>query len=247
VDLYFISNQTDNDQRVDCAFRMTGRQPELWDAVTGERRLLPEWSESGRQTTVPLRFAPRQSWFVVFRERAKPGGIAGKNFPDLQTVTALEGSWEVSFDPKWGGPERMTFDTLTDWITRPEDGIKHYSGKAVYRKQFEVPEFALRSPRSPLLLDLGVVRDVAIVRVNGKEIGTVWTAPWRVEVSSAVKPGSNRLEITIINPWNNRLVGDAKRPADQRLTSLSLATVKPTDRLQSAGLLGPVTVQTPKE
>jgi hypothetical protein len=243
ADIYFVSNQKDAAQ-IQCAFRVTDRQPELWDAVTGERRALPEWRESDGHTIVPLTFAPKQSWFVVFRKAGKAGALPGRNFPETQVAATIQGPWEVSFEPQWGGPERVTFDVLTDWTKRPESGIQFYSGKAVYRKTFELSDSALRTPHAPVYLDLGDVRDVAVVRLNGKEIGTVWTAPWRVDIAAAARSGENTLEITIINPWNNRLVGDAKLPDDQRLTSLSMPTVKPATPLQSAGLLGPVTIQT---
>jgi len=243
AEIYFVSNQKDRDEQVDCAFRVAGKQPELWDAVTGERRTLPEWSQAGGQTIVPLLFAPKQSWFVVFRQAGRPVVAGGKNFPEIKTIATVTSPWQVAFDPKWGGPAQAEFATLADWITRPEEGIKYYSGKAVYSTAFELSDSALRTSRSTLFLDLGAVRDVAVVRLNGKDLGTVWTAPWRVDISSAAKVGRNSLEITIVNPWNNRLVGDARLPVEQRRTSLSLQTVKPDAPLQSAGLLGPVTVQ----
>ncbi len=244
ADVYFLSNQKDSEQEMDCAFRIAGKQPELWDAVTGERRVLSEWAGQDGQTLVPLVCAPNQSWFVVFRQPGQPAADGPKNFPGVKTIATLGGRWEVSFDPKWGGPERVTFDAHTDWTRRAEDGIKYYSGKATYRIPFELADSALRTSRSALFLDLGEVRDLAVVRVNGKDLGTLWTAPWRVDISSAVQPGENTLEITVINPWNNRLVGDARLPVEQRRTSLSLETVKPNAPLQSAGLLGPITLQT---
>ena len=143
-----------------------------------------------------------------------------------------------------GGPEHVEFAQLTDWTQNAEAGIKFYSGKATYRTTFDLPASALDSPGGKLFLDLGKVCDVATVRLNGHDLGTVWIAPWRVDISSAVKAGSNSLEVTVVNPWNNRLVGDAKLPVEQRRTSLSLQTVKADAPLQSAGLIGPVTVQT---
>ena len=239
AEIYFVSNQKDRSEQVNCAFRVSGKQPELWDAVSGDRRELTEWSEQGGQTIVPLTFASKQSWFVVFRHAGKPVADGVKNFPALKTVATLGEKWDVSFDPKWGGPEHAEFAQLTDWITRPEDGIKFYSGKATYRTTFELSEI----PDGKVFLDLGAVRDVAVVRVNGKDLGTLWTAPWRVGISSVAKLGSNSVEITIVNPWNNRLVGDAKLPVAERRTSLSMPTVTAKTPLQSAGLLGPVTVQ----
>jgi hypothetical protein len=93
------------------------------------------------------------------------------------------------------------------------------------------------------LAQCGTVRDLASVRLNGKDLGTAWTAPWRLDIRGVAKAGDNELEIAVTNPWNNRLVGDDKLPADKRITSISLRTVKDTSPLLSAGLLGPVTIQ----
>ena len=150
----------------------------------------------------------------------------------------ITGPWEVSFAPGWGAPDRITFDQLTDWAKRPEDGIQHFSGKATYRTTFEPP--ALRTPHSELIMDLGNVRDLATVRVNGRDLGTFWFAPYHVDVTAAVKPGENTLEVEVVNTWNNRLVGDANLPADQRRTSTTAATVTKDSPLLSAGLIGPV-------
>lgn len=245
-EIYFISNQKDRAEQVNCAFRVADKQPELWNAVTGERRLLPEWSEANGQTIVPLVFAPKQSWFVVLRQPGKPLASGAKNFPELRPVLTLAEKWDVAFDPKWGGPEHAEFASLTDWTSSADEGIKFYSGTATYRTTFDLPASALAASKEKLFLDLGKVCDVATMRLNGQNLGTVWVAPWRVDISAAVKAGQNSLEITVVNPWNNRLIADAKLPVAQRLTSLSLQTVKPDAPLQSAGMLGPVTVQAAK-
>jgi hypothetical protein len=242
ADIYFISNQKDQAEKVDCAFRVASEQPELWNAVTGERRILSEWSERAGETIVPLEFAPNQSWFVVFRQPGKPVANDARNFPELKTVATLAGPWDLSFDPQWGGPTQVSFAQLADWSTRPEEGIQHYSGKAVYRKTFDLPDSALRTPHSALLLDLGDVRDLATVRVNGKYLGTIWTAPWQVDISSVAKTGLNTLEIEVINPWNNRLAGDAALPTNQRRTFITLPSVTKDTPLLPAGLLGPVKI-----
>ena len=237
AEIYFISNQKDRPEAANCAFRVTGRQPELWNAVTGERRLLPEWSEESGQTIVPLVFAPTQSWFVVFRQAGEPSAN-GKNFPQATPLMTLDKPWTVAFDPKWGGPAKTEFATLTDWTQHAAEGIRHYSGTATYQTTFD-----LSTINGRLILDLGNVLDLATVKLNGKNLGTVWTAPWQVDLGTAAKTGSNTLEITITNPWNNRLVGDLKLPPAKRRTSISLATVKANTPLQAAGLLGPVTLQ----
>jgi hypothetical protein len=241
ADIYFISNQKSRMEKVTCAFRITGMQPELWDPVTGTHRALTDYRDQDGVTLVPLMFDAAQSWFVVFRKPVTAKESSLPNFPELKTVQTLEGSWQVGFNQKRGGPGVVGFDALVDWISRPEEGIKFYSGTAVYRKRFKVDESSLQAGN--LYLDLGIVRDLASVRLNGKDLGTVWTAPWRLDIHGIAKAGDNELEIAVTNPWNNRLVGDDKLPADKRITSISLRTVKDTSPLLSAGLLGPVTIQ----
>ena len=161
----------------------------------------------------------------------------------LPEPIALTGPWEVAFDPKWGGPEKVTFETLEDWSKRPEAGIKHYSGRATYRNTFELSAAQIGRAGSQLTLDLGDVRNLATVRVNGRELATLWLAPWQVDITAAVKAGRNTLEIDLVNTWNNRLVGDAALPADQRRTFLTAQTVDSNAALLPAGLLGPVTLR----
>jgi hypothetical protein len=158
----------------------------------------------------------------------------------LPPAQLLDGPWEVEFDPAWGAPARVTFDALDDWTQRDEDGIRHYSGKAIYRKTIELSSAQASKTGSRLLLDLGEVRDLATVRLNGKELGTLWIAPWRLDITTAIQPGSNILDLEIINVWNNRLAGDAALPPAQRRTFLLAPTVKANAPLLPAGLLGPV-------
>lgn len=154
----------------------------------------------------------------------------------------LTGAWEVHFDPAWGAPERATFDSLSDWTQRSEDGIRHYSGQATYRKTFELAASRLAEGASHFVLDLGEVREMATVRLNGKDLGTLWMAPWRLDITGVLKPGANTLEIQVINTWNNRLVGDAALPAAARRTALLAPTVQANTPLLPAGLLGPVRI-----
>ncbi|MCX6899514.1 MAG: glycosyl hydrolase [Verrucomicrobia bacterium] len=260
TEIYFISNQSALNAAADVVFRVAGKQPELWDAVTASIRNLPEWLEENGRTVVPLQFAPRQSWFVVFRNgnRLAPRVAAAKNLLSRSERTTLAGPWEVSFDPKWGGPERVVFEKLADWTARPEPGIRYYSGTATYRITFQSK---IQNPKSKILLDLGVVKNVARVRLNDRDLGVVWTAPWQVDITGALKPGANKLEIEVANLWPNRLIGDATLPKEKRLTVTNVRTYddmssgsyrcqkceerkktgKPAELL-SSGLLGPVKV-----
>jgi hypothetical protein len=213
TDIYFVANPEERSASAACTFRVSGKVPALWDPLTGATRPLPEFSAQGGRTTVPLAFEPLQSVFVVFRpEPGRPSTGTGRNQLALKPWSEIYGPWEVSFDPKWGGPEQITFEGLDDWSKRPEKGIHYYSGTAVYHRSFDLPPGGVR--RRPLLLDLGVVKNVARVRLNGQDLGVLWCAPWRVDISRWVKEQGNRLEITVANLWPNRLIGDEQEPPD---------------------------------
>lgn len=241
AEIYFISNQRDRTEQADCVFRVTGRQPEIWDAVTGERWDATAFRAENGRIIVPLTFAPRQSWFVVFRKPMGEPGRERRNIPVLTHAADLSGLWTVKFDPEWGGPESVVFDQrqLEDWTNRSEPGIRYYSGKATYENTFDLPQ-DLRKPGRRLFLDLGRVENVAEVRLNGQDLGVVWTAPWHVEITSAVRPANNQLEIDVVNLWPNRLIGDAKLPEDQRFTVTNVKKFKADFPLLPSGLLGPV-------
>jgi hypothetical protein len=159
--------------------------------------------------------------------------------------TRIDGPWDVEFDPQRGGPGLVKFDTLASWTQRSEPGVRNYSGTARYSYRFTwSPPPA--DARRPLLtvLDLGRVHDLAIVRLNGQTLGTLWQPPWQIDVTPALQPGTNLLTLDIVNTWNNRLAADASLPANQRLTHLAAPTVSATTPLLPAGLLGPVTLRT---
>lgn len=213
ADIYFLSNQKEEERTVPCTFRVTGKQPELWDAATGEASDAGTYRREGDCTILPIRFDPHGSVFVVFR-RAETSGDSAKspNWRNFTSGTKLSGSWQVAFDPAWGGPAQATFPQLGDWSKRPENGIRFYSGTATYFKNFDLtPELA---SRQSLWLDLGNVKNLAEVELNGKNLGVLWKPPFRCQIDGAAKSGLNRLVIRITNLWPNRLIGDEHEPPD---------------------------------
>ena len=213
MDIYFVANPEERAVEATAVFRVSGKRPELWDPIDGKSRGLAQFTIADGRASVPLRFGPHQSFFIVFREAADSGLGVGENFPEPIEATRLGGPWEVSFDPKWGGPETIVFETLDDWSLRPEDGIKYYSGTAVYRKTFDLPQSRpVKGERR--WLDLGTVKNLAGLRLNGDDLGVAWCDPWRVDITDAVKAKANLLEIRVANLWPNRLVGDEREPAD---------------------------------
>jgi hypothetical protein len=242
TDIYFIANTSDRHMKVDCRFRVTGRQPEWWNPVTGERRELTQFAEGEGRTSMFLLLDAFESGFVVFQKPARVAANSFQNYPEWQMSLTLTAPWQVSFDPKWGGPEQIVFDTLEDWSKRPEPGIKYYSGKAVYRTAFDAPTATVQEHCS---LSLGKVKDMASVELNGTDLGVVWCDPWRVDIPAGLlREKDNRLEITVANLWINRLIGDSGLPKAKRLTWSTLEPFKPDSPLQESGLLGPVSVMT---
>jgi hypothetical protein len=159
---------------------------------------------------VTLDFAPAQSFFVVFRKGITTMPLAATHSVGSTVLAELPGAWSVHFDPAWGGPGTIEFAALEDWSKHANAGIRFYSGTATYRKKFRLPKLDRRT----IWLDLGTVRDIATVTVNDKKLGVVWTAPWRIDITSAVTAGENAIKISVTNEWANRLIGDEQQPPD---------------------------------
>jgi hypothetical protein len=253
AEIYFIVNRTNRSQKSDFTFRVSGKQPEIWNPVTGVTMKAGSFLQSKGTTTLNLQLDRFGSCFIVFREPV-PADAAGRkslNYPALKDMAVLNGPWKVSFDPLWGGPESVTFPGLVSWTDRQEEGISYYSGKATYRKEFDFPskqegEGNNKSSTGRLMLDLGELRDVAEVRLNGINFGILWCSPWRVEITDAVKPSGNLLEVDVVNLWANRVIGDMNRPKDQRFTQthdgFRFDFLTGRTPLLRSGLFGPVKI-----
>ena len=245
-EIYFVANSSDKVLQTAATFRDVAGVPELWDPIHGSLRQLPQFTRSGDLTSLPLRFEPFESYFVVFpaapvAAAAPSVGNIEKNIPDLREIKSLDRPWDVAFDPAMGAPPNVRFENLEDWTQRIEPGIKHYSGIATYRTTFDLDSPGLLNERAAIQLDLGNVQVMARVRVNGKDCGVAWTAPWRVDIGGAVKPGGNTLEIEVANLWPNRMIGDVAFP-DRKFAETTYRPYKADDTLLSSGLLGPVRI-----
>lgn len=236
-DIYMVSNQSSQTIRIEPRFRVSGKAPQLWDAVTGTTRVLGQFTSTGSTTTVPLVLAPLQSHFILFQSSAAtPSG--SPNFPEQRELAVISQPWQVNFLDKKRGPQQtIPFPQLTDWTQRSEDRIRYYSGKAIYTNSFTAPVFT-KSQR--VMLDLGDVKVMAKVKLNGRYAGGLWTAPWQLDITDMIEPGENSLEIEVVNTWVNRLIGDSKLPQAQRSTWTSFNTYKPESPLEPSGLKGPV-------
>jgi len=251
TDLYFVANRAATPVVADCTFRVEGRQPEWWDPTTGETRPLAAYRFDAGRTIVPLEFEPHGSGFIVFQQpvtepRTWPSAplTAAMNFPSSRAVLDLRGPWQVSFQTDRGAPETLAFDALTDWTAHPDERVRHFSGLATYRTKFALDAVVAEAPAgNDGYLDLGEVRVMARVRLNGTDLGVAWGSPYRLAVRDALKAGENTLEVTVANLWPNRLIGDQALPAADRVSWTTWNPYKPDSRLLPSGLLGPVTLR----
>jgi hypothetical protein len=257
ADIYFIANRTDDTFQTKCSFRVGEGAIELWNPLTGEIRELSQYTREKNYTSLPLTFDAFQSYFIVFDKTKTPTkNNNAKNFSNLIPLKQMEGEWKVSFNTRWGGPEEVIFPSLSDWSQNKEEGIKYYSGIATYKKIFN---FNSKVNGERIYLHLGEVKNIARVKLNGIDLGVIWTAPWQVEITDALTEGENHLEIDVANLWINRLIGDEHYPDDGIKNGkwpewLVNKTPRPTKRftfstykfytkdspLVKSGLLGPV-------
>jgi hypothetical protein len=241
-DIYFVSNQRNTPQTVRLTLRSRG-QPELWEPVTGEMTVAIPVAivTENVPTEFFLQLPPQGSMFVALRkpEAAKPPARGGA-WIEPRTVLNIAGTWGVAFDPAMSGHDKpVSFPELASWTQHDTPALRHYSGTAVYAMTFDWNEPAANR----VWLDLGRVADIASVTLNGKDCGVAWTPPFRVEVTDAIRRGTNVLEIRVANTWHNRLVGDRSLPPAERKTWTNGPERSADAPLLPAGLFGPVTLQ----
>jgi hypothetical protein len=240
-EIYFLNNRRNRAETIEARFRVTGKRPELWNAITGQSSPL-SFFVTGDETVVPINLAAEDAQFVVFR-KPLAAGVTSADAPEparLSSVPLTMSPWTVAFEPDRGAPASLTMAKLKPLNEFAEAGVKYFSGTAAYATRFDMPVKA--KVGGPLWLDLGNVGDVAEVRVNGQMAGTVWFAPNRVDISQLVKIGGNTVEIRVANLWVNRLIGD-KQPGANPITFVAAPTYNPDAPLRPSGLIGPVTLE----
>lgn len=236
-EVYFLSNQRDEHQAIRPQFRAFREHAELWDPVTGRRFALPDPGIDG--SVGDLNLAPHQSVFVVFTDVQSAKLQTYEDAQKRSAFLTLEGPWSVEFHNPQTGSLSTLFEGLVDWTTRPEDAVRYHSGKATYRIGFNYTG----EDGDEVYLNLGKVRDLAIVRLNGKEVATVWAPPWEADLSFAIKSGRNELEIDVINTWANRIIGDLRNSKQPRRTVTVLDHYEADAPLLPSGLIGPVSLR----
>lgn len=215
TDIYFVANTSHYPGKANCSFNIKDKQPELWDPVTGNIRNLNVFAEKDGKATIPIDFDDAQSFFIVFRNKITVHAAATTDFAISKPIMLLDSNWQVTFDSAWGGPPKpVQFETLTDWTTNNDDGIKYYSGTAIYSKTFTIPGTVLMHKQQKLFLNLGKVNCIARVFINDVDAGVVWTAPWKINIPVSLLKPVNKLKIEVTNVWSNRLIGDEQQPPD---------------------------------
>ncbi|WP_438482590.1 glycosyl hydrolase [Oleiharenicola lentus] len=239
AEIYFVSNQLNEARAVSLSMRANERVAEIWNPVTGEMTQPNESSEAGGRVDVTLQLEQYGARFVILRERNDQTNRAVAKPVSPKVLKEIPSPWRVEFDVSPGGfKQRVAFDALTDWSKQADAAIRFYSGTARYTQVFQIDAHAGR-----VWLDLGRVENLARVKVNDLDCGVAWTAPYRVEITHALRPGANVVEIAVTNTWANRLNGDQQTFEIERVTQTTAPIRLERDKLLPAGLLGPVTLQ----
>ena len=262
-EIYFISNRTDKPCSDSCFFRDGTLAAELWDPVTGKIKKIENIIRGRSGVGLLLKLEPEQSCFLVFNtdKNVNEPKITSDQDSGLEILAAIDGPWQVDFNPTMGGAGKTVFDSLYDWRNSSNEGIKYYSGIAKYFKRFSLQSPLPTKNAGELFLELGTVRNICRVKLNGKDLGVIWTYPWEVDITGLLNREENILEIEVANLWINRLIGDEDKPwdgivngqwpewlqdkdvrASGRITFTTHRFYKKGDQLSESGLLGPVRV-----
>ncbi len=222
ADIYFLANLTAEEQFFVPVFRQRRAHRYLFDAMDG--KIYPCHDE--------IQLKGYQSIFVVFTdqpvEQVSP-------LPQADYYQEFDNNrWQITFSEN---QEQVKNSPLFDWSTSENPKIKYYSGHATYETTFKCDKV------DKAFLDLGEVKDIATVEVNGINCGTSWMAPYRVDISKAVKKGKNMLKITVVNTWANALLGadNGMPPYDGIWTNGKYRRAE--KNVLPAGLLGPITLE----
>lgn len=244
TDIYILSNQDNRALTMDVAFRVTGKQPELWDPVTGVIRKLPAFRQEEKTTVVPMKLEKNECVFVVFREKGEPSATTLEaNYPAPLRTQEATGEWDVTFESAFKTPSPVRMATLDNLSDNANDSIRYFSGTATYTTTVNLD----RAGRNEhMFMAFDNVGTMAKVYINGKYAGGVWTAPYRLDVTDFVKNGNNDVKVEVVNTWVNRIVGDMNLPESERETYLFVNHLNAKTPLPPSGIIGKVKFETVK-
>jgi hypothetical protein len=250
-EIYFLRNEKEEAVNAMCRFRVSEMYPEVWDASTGSAFRVTDFKQEPGGISMEVNLPAHGSTFVVFSKTMRNELPIFDNGKTATSKMEISGPWKVTFPPNWGAPSSAVFDQLISWTESNESGIKYFSGTAVYQNSFDITG---TPGNRELVLDLGELRDVAEVFVNGKSAGILWKKPFQVDISQLIQSGKNELKVEVVNMWMNRLTGDMVLDPKDRFCKTNQSYMKSEVwpggdepfKLQTAGLLGPVVIRETK-
>jgi hypothetical protein len=237
TDIYFIANQTDIPQNVKLSFRIGDRSLTIIDPVTVKKFVNQTIEVKDDRSLIYYMIQPNQSLFFVFKEK-KSEASARFAPPVANEVNIARENWIIQFNTEKsdkGNPVPIT--ELKSWTSFTDTAIKFYSGTAIYSNTFKWKD---QDVNQSVLLQIDSLYNIATVKINGIDCGTIWTEPYTLDITKAIKPGRNTLEIAVTNTWHNRLIGDNLLPPDKRVTWTTAPFRLKDKPLLPAGLIGNV-------
>ena len=232
AEIYWVNKPSDDTRTVEAIFRVKGLKPYLWHPESGRAEEVSYYVKKGR-THVSLPMAPDDAVFVVFSGKGKKKDVIKTSRP--MASRELKGPWQLSFQEGRGAPSKTEYQELVSWTESENFGIRHFSGTATYKK-----EFSFSHSHGKVYLDLGQVKNIAHVYLNGKDCGTVWKEPWTVDVTEALQEGNNEIVVAVTNLWPNRIIGDLQPDCPQKVTYTHMQFFTQESPLLESGLIGPV-------
>ena len=233
-DIYWFDNRNNNPNSAEVSFRVTGKTPELWNPVTGKTEKVSYQIKDGR-TIIPLKFESWDAYFIIFSKNGtNPVSSYTRPSKTETPLTQISNPWKVSFNDK-----SATFDKLNSWTENTDADIKYFSGTATYTNTFSIT-YINKSAR--YILDLGDVKNLAEVIINGKNMGIAWKKPFKLDISEAIKAGNNTIQVQVTNLWVNRLIGDAQPDVKMKTTFTTMPFYRADSPLSPSGLMGEVKI-----
>lgn len=239
ADIYWVNSRKSEAEDFEATFRVSGKVPELWFPETGKTEPLSYRIANG-VTTVKLHTEPADAFFVVFQKAAVKTAVELPAMA-IKELATISGPWKVSFQKDRGAPASTQLNELSSWTANPDLSIKYFSGTGTYTKTLMAPSTWF-AKGTEVWLNLGDVKNMAEVIVNDKSLGVLWKTPFRINVTGALKPGANYIEIKVTNLWVNRLIGDQQPDVKQKITYTTMPFYNAKSPLLPSGLLGPVKI-----
>lgn len=246
TDIYFISNQLSNKRQLDISLRESGRIPELWNPVTGEIKTDNDWEMVNNRTNMQLLLEPNESVFIVLQTPSTKQSNKAKH-DNLLSDKIIDTPWNVQFDNGMRGPANpVVFKELADWSQHVNDSIRYYSGTAIYTNDF----IHNQSEGEQTFIEFDEINNMAEVKINGKQCGTIWTYPYKLNITDALRNGKNEIEILVTNTWANRIMGDEDFGQEKNESHKTWTNARyrlPKKELVKSGLTGNVKISTFKK